>query len=184
MDYEVEDRSFPWWLLATTVLGLLLIIGLAYWGMGLHDCSTKRFGGASAFSYNGTCYVKYAPQNGADWQTALQTCKSKGGTLASIPFETYWQKMVEHFNLPDNRCYWIGLYSPNKDGQYVWLDGAPIYFVNWAMGEPDSKIKGNEIQSCVIMHSNKKGGLWSDEFCTETYCDGAPVGFICEYKKY
>jgi len=184
VESEVEDRRFPWWLVFTTVAGLGLVIFLAYWGLNLHQCTTKRFGGDAAFVYNGTCFVKYDPPAGIDWDTALRNCEAKGGTLASMPYETYWQQFMEHFDLPNSRCYWIGLYSPNKDGQYVWRDGAPIYFVNWAMGQPDSIIRGNQIQSCVLLHSNKLGGLWSDEFCSETYCDGQPIGYICEYKKY
>ncbi len=181
---DVEDRSFPWWLVLTTLFGLGLVIGIAYWGLNLHQCTTKRFGGVAAFTYNGTCFVKYEPPEGVDWKTAEAYCEKYGGTLASMPYESYWKMFMEKFGLPDKRCYWIGMYSPQKNGQYVWVDGSAVFFVNWAMGEPNALIRGNQVQSCVLINSNKMGGLWSDEFCTDTTCNGQPIGYICEYKKY
>jgi hypothetical protein len=166
------------------ILTFFLILGIAYWGFNMHQCSTKRFGGVAAFSYNGVCYVKYQTDDGITWDGAEHACEQHGGTLASISFATEWGKLLANLNLPDDRCYWIGLHSPNQDGTYVWIDGSPTGFVNWAIGEPSSTVKGNLVQSCVLMHSKKMGGLWSDEFCVNTTCDGAPVGYICEYKRY
>ena len=68
---------------------------------------------------------------------------------------------------------WIGLNDKVKEGIYVWSDGSPVRYFNWADGQPDNNGAG---QDCIyIWHDNTVPvGKWDDESC------GLTFAFVCE----
>lgn len=58
-----------------------------------------------------------------------------------------------------------------KLGQWLWLDGTAVNFVNWNVGEPSSQ----QNEHCVEMYADS--GYWNNFYCT-TY-----KGYICKKAK-
>ena len=69
--------------------------------------------------------------------------------------------------------YLIGMREQSgSDGGYYWLDGSPLDFTFWGVGQPNDL---NGAQQCVIM--NQKMGFWEDVNC------GFDEGYICAPRK-
>uniref|UniRef100_A0A914CUB2 C-type lectin domain-containing protein n=1 Tax=Acrobeloides nanus TaxID=290746 RepID=A0A914CUB2_9BILA len=51
---------------------------------------------------------------------------------------------------------WIGLYSPNNDGEFQWIDGTPLNFTAWSAGEPKTGANG-----AMLMTQGADRGKWS-----------------------
>lgn len=86
---------------------------------------------------------------------------------------------------------WIGFSDNATEGTFIWLDGAPVNYTNWAGGEPNNNIPGccgtpswlggcpNDIrcsqgEDCVQLYSN---GQWNDLGCDGT---GQPARSVVE----
>lgn len=55
---------------------------------------------------------------------------------------------------------WIGFSDAISEGSFIWYDGAPITYTNWAVGEPNDA-GGNE--DCTQIYPD---GTWNDLPCT------------------
>jgi len=73
-----------------------------------------------------------------------------------------------------NTTAWIGMYDPNRSADYnsinsnrfVWKDGTPVSYTNWATGEPNNALPNEDIgvvpiygEHWVQMYQN---GTWND----------------------
>ena len=61
--------------------------------------------------------------------------------------------------------FWIGL-KRTLEGEWVWNDGKPAYWMKWAIGQPDGKD-----QNCVYIYAGK----WWDADCSSKI-----FGVVCE----
>ncbi|RUS84672.1 hypothetical protein EGW08_007592, partial [Elysia chlorotica] len=68
--------------------------------------------------------------------------------------------------------YWIGASDSEIEFGWVWADGSPFSYFNWAPGQPDNY----KDQDCVSL--NKSTMQWSDEG------PSAVIGLICETKEF
>merc|ERR1712154_742538 len=98
-------------------------------------------------------------------------CQNTFGTnLASIHSAADAQQA--NIDCVDHNC-WIGLYSPNKNGQWQWSDGTPYNYVDgWNVGRPDN---ANGNQWYVMMYH---WGGWDDDGCCAPHyplCNGSPT---------
>jgi hypothetical protein len=113
--------------------------------------------------YMGHCYFAVSPP--ATWAVQQANCVSAGGHLVTIgdPGE---QAAITNVGSGDR---WIGLSRPMGssavDTSYVWVNGEPRTYTNWAAGEP------NGSGLAVRMHAD---GTWSDSQ------DNAPYVGLCE----
>ncbi|XP_071511250.1 macrophage mannose receptor 1-like [Diadema antillarum] len=101
-------------------------------------------------------------QNDADVQ-----CQLRGGFLTSIlsPVESVFLfTYSEYYRLVDGIThFWIGLHDSTQEQGFLWTDGSPVSFLNWADGEPNDYGQGED---CVeLMTSN---GQWNDVKCDDT----------------
>uniref|UniRef100_A0A914E7F5 C-type lectin domain-containing protein n=1 Tax=Acrobeloides nanus TaxID=290746 RepID=A0A914E7F5_9BILA len=68
---------------------------------------------------------------------------------------------------------WIGLYSPNLDGNFKWIDGSPLNFTSWAAGEPQTFT-----YSAVLNTQGSARGKWT------TLASDYMVGCFCAKNSY
>ena len=111
-----------------------------------------------------------AQQFGAN-TVSFQTAQENADVLAAL-YTTAFS--------PANFSVWIGLSDGVQEGNFVWLDGAPVTYTNWAPNEPNNQIPNcctiplfgcqsdpvcNTGEDCVQMYG---GGTWNDLDCSET----------------
>lgn len=68
---------------------------------------------------------------------------------------------------------YIGLYSPKKDGNYVWSDGSNVVYTNWARDQPSNGVEN----SVFIWDWPHMKGTWND---VNENSDVFLGPFICE----
>ncbi|KAM9349892.1 macrophage mannose receptor 1-like [Symphorus nematophorus] len=102
------------------------------------------------------------------WYEARDYCRAIGGDLLSI------HSGAEIPHMPySSGGFWIGLSAPDPATGFVWSDGSPLQFQQWADGQPNNK---NNMQSCVEMirprHSSR--WYWNDVHCEKNN------GWLCK----
>lgn len=105
-------------------------------------------------TYNGhTYYQSEIPMNAA---AVFADALSKGGYVATIN-DAAENAFINNAILAGGFPYYayIGLNDVSVEGSYVWQNGDPVTYTNWAPGEPNDS--GGE--DYVIMYST---GLWND----------------------
>ncbi|XP_071940909.1 macrophage mannose receptor 1-like [Antedon mediterranea] len=110
--------------------------------------------------YGDSCYMMDTTKR--DFASARQLCENQNSELASIP-DGYEQVFVESLVYGNNNePVWIGMIDMKVEGEYMWLDGWPIWYTNWAENEP-SKGPG---EGCVRVNDD---GTWEDATCTSLH---------------
>uniref|UniRef100_A0A8B9QQM5 Macrophage mannose receptor 1 n=1 Tax=Anas platyrhynchos TaxID=8839 RepID=A0A8B9QQM5_ANAPL len=105
------------------------------------------------------------------WHAARNNCINFGGNLATIS-----KKETQAFlmSLLKNAATdaWVGLNDINQEHVYLWTDGSPVYYTNWAKGSRSYYSKDD----CVYMIKNpiEQAGKWKDEECK------ASKSYICQ----
>jgi hypothetical protein len=114
-------------------------------------------GDASMVAGDGSCVVRFnTPRTFADAQAA---CVAFGAKLA-IADSAVRDTAVRTLAGPDN--VWIGLTDQVVENTFVWIDGSPLVFANFAMGEPNNA--GNQFQEDCAMYAGARLG-WDDRPC-------------------
>ncbi|XP_023930930.1 macrophage mannose receptor 1-like [Lingula anatina] len=113
------------------------------------------------------------------WFEAQDLCTNIGGKLATIHSEEQMKAVMG----PHTRFlakYWIGLYKPDNNGGYVWIDQSALDFTNWEDGEPNDH---NGLEGCTTRlrhHENPWFWIGLNELDLESYkwSDGTTVDFL------
>ncbi|XP_021244970.1 macrophage mannose receptor 1-like [Numida meleagris] len=96
------------------------------------------------------------------WHAARNNCINFGGNLATISKK---ENQAFLMSLLKNTATdaWIGLNDINHEHTYLWTDGSPVYYTNWAKGSRSYYSKDD----CVYMKKNpiEQAGKWKDEDC-------------------
>ena len=100
---------------------------------------------------------------------AREACRALGGDLASIHSEA---ENEEAFALTGGVSARIGLTDAAVEGTFVWEDGTPLDYVNWASGQPNNN--GNE--DCATFGPSATQGMWYDAPCE---ANALAQGYIC-----
>merc|ERR1711953_452671 len=117
------------------------------------DCQA----GWSAF--NGNCYKFFSEEK--TWENAKDQCVEEQANLVSLHSEEEHQFVV---GLNGGFPWLGGRRDPGNGNNFVWSDGTPWDYTNWARGAPDNN-KGNE--DCA--HMKKKVAerhKWNDRPCS------------------
>ncbi|NXC59127.1 MRC1 protein, partial [Aleadryas rufinucha] len=105
------------------------------------------------------------------WHAARNNCIDLGGNLVTIS-----KKEVQAFLmslLKDAATdAWIGLNDINQEHVYLWTDGSPVDYTNWAKGSRSYY----SMDDCVFMIKSpiEQAGKWKDEGCK------ASKSYICQ----
>lgn len=88
------------------------------------------------------------------WDDANIHARAEGAHLVTINDTAEQKWLLEIFG---HHLYWIGLTDYSTEGEWVWENGEPITFTNWAPHEPQDDDWGDE--DFVMMDYS---GEWSD----------------------
>jgi len=136
------------------------------------DCQA----GWSAF--NGNCYKFFSEEK--TWENAKDQCVEEQANLVSLHSEEEHQFVV---GLNGGFPWLGGRRDPGNGNNFVWSDGTPWDYTNWARGAPDNN-KGNE--DCA--HMKKKVAerhKWNDRPCSHVktfVCKKGPSDSVVETK--
>lgn len=112
---------------------------------------------AGPFTRPGTANQYYI-LDAATWWTQRNAALALGGHLAVINSaeENQWvTDMVMNAGFaPD---FFIGLSDIDVEGQFAWVDGSPLGFTNWDVGQPDNHGVGED-----DVHIWSADGRWND----------------------
>ncbi|XP_019616068.1 PREDICTED: ladderlectin-like [Branchiostoma belcheri] len=116
-----------------------------------------------------------------NWDTAYLRCSLKGANLASVKDgreNSFIEGLIS--TAPKGwEAAWLGLRDmhKHKGGLLKWKDGSPVYYTNWAPGEPNNDyipVVGRR-EDCAAMYSEnyrywffcqeRKRGKWNDFQC-------------------
>lgn len=73
----------------------------------------------------------------------------------------------------------IGLDDLALEGTFVWDDGSPPTYLDWAVGEPNNG-GGSYEEDCVVYAGSRPMGQWDDRPCAPPPVDSGAYGFICQ----
>jgi TolB-like protein len=89
--------------------------------------------------------------NPMKWTDARLEAENRGGYLAVITSAEEQNKIENMLRANGNRkAYWIGGYR-NANNRFVWITNEPMYYTNWATGEPNGSIGGQDKMSISFM---------------------------------
>uniref|UniRef100_A0A672TQ34 Mannose receptor C-type 1 n=1 Tax=Strigops habroptila TaxID=2489341 RepID=A0A672TQ34_STRHB len=96
------------------------------------------------------------------WHAARNNCIDFGGNLATISRKEMQASLMSLLKNAATDA-WIGLNDINQEHTYLWTDGSPVYYTNWAKGSRSYYSKDD----CVFMMKNpiEQAGKWKDEEC-------------------
>uniref|UniRef100_A0A452UH65 C-type lectin domain family 4 member G n=1 Tax=Ursus maritimus TaxID=29073 RepID=A0A452UH65_URSMA len=120
---------------------------------------------ASWLPFQGSCYLFSVER--ATWEESQRQCAGAGAHLVIVG------DLEEQGFLSRNtrgRGYWLGLRA--KIQGYQWVDGVPLSFSHWNVGEPNDSL-GRE--DCAMM---LRTGMWND-----APCDNERDNWICEKRR-
>jgi cysteine-rich repeat protein len=122
-------------------------------------------GATDALLWSGHCYLLFKDTD-AIWSAASTACNSYSGSyLASL---TSASENLAMSGLTLATSTWIGFNDISAEGSFVWANGEPTSYTNWAVGEPNNS--GNE--DCTVINQSTR--LWTDWPCSNA------TDYICE----
>lgn len=107
--------------------------------------------------------------NSMTWEAARRFCEEQGGHLITITSKEEGE-FVKDLARANRACVWIGLTDEEKEGEWRWVTGEPLEYLDWATGEPNNS-GGKEHWA---MLSDRTDYCWNDE--DKSY------PFICEWE--
>lgn len=102
-----------------------------------------------------------------DFAGAQTDCGDQGGSLVALHSEQEQAALLQIASdqgLP--REYWIGLSDQDDEGDFDWVDGSSVDYLNWGGGEPNDF----DEEDCAELTGS---GAWNDLDC------GASLPYIC-----
>jgi hypothetical protein len=116
------------------------------------------------------------------WHVAKAYAERMGGYLACIGSAEENEFIA---NLVGSTCSWIGFTDEEEEGNWVWINGEPVIFVNWGVSQPNDNL-GLEEYGCINWEYSVGGtefGAWNDylEYPVDVDgSDGVP-GLVIEW---
>uniref|UniRef100_A0A8B9NY81 MRC1 protein n=1 Tax=Apteryx owenii TaxID=8824 RepID=A0A8B9NY81_APTOW len=114
--------------------------------------------------FNNKCFRMFGlnENDTLTWHAARNNCRHFRGNLATIS-KKETQAFLMSLLKDAATDAWIGLNDINREHSYLWTDGSPVHYTNWAKGSPSYYSKDD----CVFMMKNptEQAGKWKDEEC-------------------
>lgn len=99
-----------------------------------------------------------------NWTDAQNEAISLKGNLVTINDQSENDWLAATFGnfggIP--RAFFIGLNDANVEGQYEWVSGEPVSFINWSIGEPNNFVNGDEDYGMMWQSGIGLDGQWND----------------------
>ncbi|EDO31778.1 predicted protein, partial [Nematostella vectensis] len=107
--------------------------------------------------YKGYCYK--TSNTCLTWKRAESACAVMSSGLVSVHNHEENVFIQQQHN---GEKSWVGLSDVTTEGQFVWADGSPTNFTNWAPNQPNDY----KNQDCVHTLGVNYGYKWNDVPCT------------------
>jgi hypothetical protein len=136
----------------------------------------------------------YFVLEGTTWEAAQAEAATLGGNLVTINDSAENQWLVDTFaGLPgfpftvfgpndsiNSVVYWTGLNDIAVEGVFEWVSGEPVTYLNWAQGEPNNLVEGNEDWGHLyIVDGSQDGTGW----IAGEWNDGISIGINQRHPK-
>ncbi|XP_023669558.2 uncharacterized protein [Paramormyrops kingsleyae] len=111
--------------------------------------------------FNDKCYYQFRIKK--NWEESKTYCSEHGGNLAVIESQEE-QEFIKTFIKDGNS--WIGLTDREREGSWLWVNGAELKESFWAIGEPNDRTEPwipRRTADCVYFQA--KDGVWFDDDC-------------------
>jgi hypothetical protein len=128
------------------------------------DARAARPAGAWTVGFEGHRYLAVVAP--VTWSEGRQVCKDMGGHLAYLETK---EEMKFLQTLTRGIGCWVGCTDKHKEGNWRWLNGAPVDRSLWDRPEPDNAWGGQDV------------GFLGGKGLGDTH-DHKRVGFICEWE--
>ena len=120
---------------------------------------------------NGSCYAHV--DDNLNWNQAENCCVAWGGHLASIHSDD--TNILLNGIRNQDRWTWIGLSDTADSGDYVWTDGTPFDYENFAPGQPSYLS-----ETCFLFLDTSSGApAWNDYDCSSNIHGSMLTSYIC-----
>ncbi|XP_076824515.1 macrophage mannose receptor 1-like [Clavelina lepadiformis] len=113
------------------------------------------------------CY-QFNFQSSLTWLQARDACRQQNADLLSIETAAEQAWIAGRIHVVTT-VMWLGMSDISIEGNWEWSDGAPLTYLNWREGQPNS-YGGNEDCGAIIT----RNGLWGDTPCSRH------LSFICK----
>ncbi len=113
------------------------------------------------------------------WEEAKAFCEEMGGHLVTISSKEENDAVFSYLKSTGMRNAYIGLSDTETLGEYKWVTGESVDFINWNNGDPNHLNEKERYAQFFIHHDSR----WVDnDFCT-THKEsvGDSKTFICEW---
>jgi hypothetical protein len=138
------------------------------------DAPPCTAGDMHATAPDGSCLMLVlAPQSFA---SARLTCAGLGAHLAILTtpaLDTAAEALVGTVDT------FIGLSDEVTEGSFVWVDGTPLGFSNWELGEPNDG-NGGTPEDCAIIAGARPEKKWDDRPCAASGNDSGLYAALCQ----
>jgi hypothetical protein len=128
-----------------------------------HDLNSQVLTGPVTNATNGHLYYLLAATN---WTSAEAQAIGLGGHLVTIndAAENAWVFSTFGNFGGSSRTLHIGFTDEGQEGQWRWVSGEPVTYVNWDGGEPNNGmgVFAYENQSIMYGEADPRRGLWND----------------------
>lgn len=124
------------------------------------------------FEYDGKIVKFYKAS--LPYKVAQRFCEENGGSLVKIDSQAKNDAIAKKVAEIDEWTFFIGATDEKEEGTFVWQDGSPLTYQNWAKSEPNNDTICGE-ENYVQMY---KDGTWNDLPGWKNR-----VGFIGEFDK-
>ena len=112
---------------------------------------------------NGHVYYILSPST---WTAAQNMAVEMGGNLVTINNDEECDWLFDRFSFFESapRPLWCGLNDRDHEGQFTWINGEPVTFLNWGEGEPNSTPELAASENYVFLFPSNHPGerRWRD----------------------
>ncbi len=117
----------------------------------------------------------------SNWVDARSNTEANGGHLVSI--NSVEENNYIHSNInPGTGSVWTGLTTINSPGDFQWINGDPLTYTNWQVGEPGGSIydKATRLKKSTGEWTDRNIYNYSYEYVMEIPCSNGGDNGSCE----
>lgn len=133
----------------------------------------------NTYYFKNKAYKVY--QKVTTWKEAQEFCLSLNGNLAMPKTESENNFITNIVLQYDCTGVWLGATDESSEGKWMWVDGTPVIYTNWVVGEPNNLSNTEHYLElyAASTDSNNNTGKWNDLSNDNT---STISGFVCEFK--
>ena len=122
--------------------------------------------------HENSCYFKLTWHY--NFHTASLRCEDMGAELVSIG--TFSEQIFVQHLCGEQMC-WLGLQEHPQTENWFWIDGTPLAYENWQMGEPNNA-QGDENRAVMNMNLNFEENMVRQEMREDHIAVALACGFL------